>query len=196
MRSLIRLLDRLLQRFYGVFEFTDDPECLFRLSVTHLSRPLLLGNQTITAGAEVLILHFWNERMPQLTKKGTTLAEAVRGQRQIIRSLQAVAAEIQRDSRLANVQAVGGVTALITTTGTTGTEKLFKHLGLTIVPYHNPLGRFGLFWENLYSWLLIWTYNEASLRRRPFLKLVRTGVWMTAKEFLARYGIENSPAKG
>ena len=196
MKSLFRLLDRLLQRIYGVFEFTDDPECLFRLSVTHLSRPLLLGDQTIPAGAEVLILHFWNERMPQLSKKGTTLAEGVQSQRQIIRSLRAVAAEIQRNSRLANVQAVGGVTALITTTGTTGTEKLYKHLGFTIVPYHNPLGRFGLFWENLYSWLLIWTYNEASLRRRPFLNLVRTGEWMTVKKFLARYATENDPKKG
>ena len=196
MKRMFRLLDRLLQRIYGVFEFTDDPECLFRLSVTQLSRPLLLDDRTISAGAEVLILHFWNERMPQLSKKGSTLAEGVQSQRQIIRSLRAVAVEIQRSSRLANVQAVGGVTALITTNGPTGTEKLFRHLGFTIVPYHNPLGRFGLFWENLYSWLLIWTYNEAGLRRRPLLNLVRTGEWMTVQKFLARYAVQNDPAQG
>ncbi len=195
MKALLRAFDRLLARLYGVYEFTDDPDCLFCLSIPHLSRPLCLDGQTVPVGAEVLIIHFWNERLPRLTREGATLAQAVYFQRQIIKSLQAVAAEIQCDPRLAGVQAVGGVTALTTTAGN-GTTRLFRRLGFTVTPYHNRLGRFGLFWENLYSWLLMWAYNEVSLRHRPLSRLARSNVWMPIGEYLARYARVNEPASG
>ncbi len=194
MRAMLRAFDRWLARLYGVYEFTDDPDCLFRLSVSHLSRPLPLDDRMIPAGEEVLIIHFWNERLPSLSREGATVAQAVRAQRQIVKSLQAVAAEIQRDPHLARVQAVGGVTALTTTAGSNGTAKLFRRLGFTIAPYSNRLGRFGLFWENLYSWLLMWAYNEASLRHRPLFQLVRSNVWMSVEKYLGRYAIVNEPA--
>ncbi len=196
MKALLRAFDRLLARLYGVYEFTCDPDCLFLLSVTHLSQPLLLDDQPVPAGAEVLIIHFWNDRLPRLPREGATLALAVRAQRQIIKSLQAVAAEIQRDPRLAGVRAVGGVTALTTEADSDGTTKLFRRLGFTVTPYHNRLGRFGLFWENLYSWLLMWAYNEASLRHRPLFHLARSNVWMPVEKYLARYAVVNEPASG
>lgn len=194
MRALLHAFDRLLARLYGVYEFTDDPDCLFRLSVTHLSRPLPLNGQTIAAGAEVLIIHFWNERLPQIPKEGATFAQAVRFQRQIIKSLQAVAAEIQHDPHLARVQAVGGVTALTTQDESNSAARLFRRLGFTVLPYHNRLGRFGLFWENLYSWLLMWAYNETSLRHRPLFQLVRSNVWMPIEKYQARYAVETETA--
>jgi hypothetical protein len=65
---------------------------------------------------------------------------------------------------------------------------MMRHLGFTILPYQRPLGRFGEFWENLFSWWLMWTYNKVSLQSREFLHLQRTEIWMTAKKFILRYG--------
>ncbi len=187
MKALLRAFDRMLARLYGVYEFTDDPDCLFHLSITRLSQPLALDGQTVPAGAEALIIHFWNEHLPRLPREGATLAQAARFQHQIVKSLQAVAAEIRRDPQLARVQAVGGVSALTTTAGPNGTTRLLRRLGFTITPYHNRLGRFGLFWENLYSWLLMWAYNEASLRHRPLSRLARSNVWMPVEKYLILY---------
>jgi hypothetical protein len=104
-----------------------------------------------------------------------------------------VAAEIQHDPHLAGVKAVGGVTALTTNDESNSAARLFRRLGFTILPYHNRLGCFGLFWENLYSWLLMWTYNEASLRHRPLFQLVRSNVWMPIEQYQARYAVEKEP---
>ncbi len=196
MKALLRAFDRMLARLYGVYEFTDDPDCLFHLSIIRLSQPLSLDGQTVPAGAEALIIHFWNEHLPRLPREGATLAQAARFQHQIVKSLQAVAVEIQRDPRLARVQAVGGVSALTTTTGPNGTTRLFRRLGFTISPCHNRLGRFGVFWENLYSWLLMWAYNEASLRHRPLHQIARSNVWMPTAKYLARYSVVNGPVSG
>jgi hypothetical protein len=57
-----------------------------------------------------------------------------------------------------------------------------------VLPYHRPLGKFGEFWENFFSWWLMWTYNDASLHSREFWRLQRTEIWMTADEFIRRYG--------
>ena len=65
---------------------------------------------------------------------------------------------------------------------------MMQHLGFVVLPYHNPLGRFGLFWENFFSWWLMWAYNETSLHSRHFLKLQSTEIWITINEFLHRYG--------
>ncbi len=64
---------------------------------------------------------------------------------------------------------------------------MMRHLGFTVVPFHRPLGRFGEFWENFFSWGLLYTYNAGSLRSREFLRLQRTELWMLADDFIRRY---------
>ena len=65
---------------------------------------------------------------------------------------------------------------------------MMQHLGFVVLPYHNPLGRFGVFWENIFSCWLMLAYNETSLHSRHFLKLQRTEIWIIINEFLQRYG--------
>ncbi len=67
-------------------------------------------------------------------------------------------------------------------------RRLLQRLGFTILPYHGSTGSFGEFWENFYTWLLIWTYNPASLRSHPLLGLQRNELWTTKARFLQRFG--------
>ncbi len=187
MRTIIRLFDRFLRWTQGIFEICDEPACVFRLRVGRAPHPLQLPGSEVPAGSKVLELHLWNERAPPIPAEGPDLALGLLGARMLISSCRAAAREIQHNPRLAGVQAVGGVTVLFAAGDGSGAEKLFTRLGFSIFPYRNPLGRFGEFWENLYTWALMWTFNAASLRRRRLLQLRRTEMWMPAAEFLRRY---------
>jgi hypothetical protein len=153
-----------------------------------MARPLRLAEGEIRRGEPVLLLHFWNEHMPSMPVAGPDLLWARHTSRLLIRSFQLVALRMQQDYQLAGVRAVGGVTVLIPTMSANGDGQLLQRLGFVASQYQNPLGRFGEFWENCYSWLLMWAYNPSSLRNRSLFTLRRCEVWMAAETFLQRYG--------
>lgn len=203
-RRWIVAFDRCLCRRMGLRELSDDPRCLFRGRVLEAAYPLLAadGRQTpsgipselssefsseIPAGAPVLELHLTGERIPPLPADGPDVAWAVRGQRLLRRSCRQVALRLADDPELRDVRAVGGATLLFTSEHGPG-KALFPRLGFTASPYRSPLGRFGEFWENVYTWLLMWAYNPTSLKHRRLLGSRRTEVWMTRERFLGRHG--------
>lgn len=193
MRRIIRGLDVVIRRLKGVYEFSAETNCLLRLRLTSASHELRLPDVEIPAGSSVLELHLWNERVPPMPEKGPDLAWALKVQRMSIASFQAVAAHIRNDRQLANVKAIGGPTAMLTPGDPSGGESLMRRLGFVIFPYVNPLGRFGEFWENLYTWMLIWTFNAPSARHRQVLRMRRSEIWMSVEEFLRRYGPSHQP---
>ncbi len=188
MKQLIRGFDRFLRWALGVFEFCAEDECLLRVRRTTLSRPLTLGRQTYAAGTAVIELHLWNEHLPPLPAAGPDLAWATQTRRRLLKSFRTLARQISHDPRLADAVLVGGVTVLPLAGAHAGGVKLFQHLGFTILPYHNPLGRFGEFWENLYTWGVMWAFNEPTLVGRALLGLHRSEIWMTVEELLQHYG--------
>ena len=188
MRAAVRLIDFLLRTSQGIYEFTDDPECILRIQLKRATHEVNIGNERILKGEPVLAVHAWNERMPKLPFEGATLEWALHLRRQVIHSYRQVAQVMQADNQYSQVRAVCGESALFSFSGHTGGTRLMQHLGFTVLPYHRPFGRFGEFWENLFSWWLMWTYNYASLNSREFLHLQRTEIWITAQEFMRRYG--------
>ena len=187
MKRVVRAFDRFLYRCQGVFVFWDHPDCMFRAQLTQARREIGLPGAVIPAGAEVLGLHFWNEHMPQIAPEGPTLAQAVRARRMILSTFRALAREMHRDPRMEGIQALGGATVLFAAGDGSGGDRLFTRLGFTVFPCRSPLGRFGQFWENVYTWSLMWAYNAVSLRQRKLLALERTESWITARDFLQRY---------
>jgi hypothetical protein len=185
-RFLIRLLDAWLCRIYGVFEFYDAPDCILRLQVVRVKRTIRLPDLELQTGKPVLLLHLWNEKMQRFPSTGPDLAWAKVMERAFIESLKKAARYLSQDPRLVEVQAIGGVTILFPSQP--GDGSLMKRLGFTLLPYSSPLGRFGEFWENFYSWLLIWTYNPASLPSHRLMRLRRTEFWISKEEFLRRFG--------
>ena len=63
-----------------------------------------------------------------------------------------------------------------------------QRLGFAVRPHHSALGRFGEFWENFYTWWVMWTYNPRSLDGRRLIRLERMEIWIQAENFLRRYG--------
>lgn len=192
MRALIRRFDGYLRRAHGVFEFSDDPNCLWRLRFAQLPHAVALPDGDIPAGALMLELHLWNEHVPPMLSAGPDPAWAIHSTRMLIDSTRAVARLVRCDPRFAGVRAIGAVTMLFSAGDRSGGEKLMRRLGFALFPYQSPLGRFGEFWENLYTWWLMWAYNASSLRRRHLLRLRRTEMWMSANEFVRRYDCESA----
>jgi len=188
MRAVIRLIDRMLCLTGGIFEFSQAPEIILRLQLRTAPHAVNLGSMFITRGDSVLALHLWNERMPGLPVAGADFEWAVRLRRCFIRSLIEVAKLLQGNPRYANAHAIYGDSALLSVSDHTGGMQMLQRLGFTVLPYRRPLGRFGLFWENLLSWGVMWTYNHPSLRTRQFWRLQRTELWMTRADFLRRFG--------
>lgn len=193
MRALIRGFDAFVIRVSHVFEFCDDRDCLLRLQLAQAPHAIPLPGGKIPAGAPVLVLHFWNEHMPAIPASGPDLAWGKRTARLFLHSLRAAAGFLQSQPDLEAVQAIGGVTVLLIPGDPQGGGTLARRFGFTVLPYHNPLGRFGEFWENLYTWALIWTYNPASLKYHRLFQIRRSEIWMSRGEFLRHYGCLEPP---
>ena len=189
MRAIIRRFDGLLRRAEGVFEFCDQADCILRLQMTRAAHAVPLPDSSLVRkGDPVLIIHLWNERMPPIPPDGPDLAWAARFRRLLIESYRLVARWLAAQPGLGRVRAVGGVTVLLYGGETQSALRLVERLGFQVMPYHNPLGRLAEFWENLYTWAIMWTFNIVSLRHRRLLRIRRAQIWMSTAEFMRRYG--------
>lgn len=194
MKRIIRLVDRTLARTMHLWAYWDDPQAMFRIRVIPAPHDLHLSDSFVPKGAKVLELHFWNEHSPSFSAKGPDLAWAMKAYRMIRPSFRMLFRELQTNPDLEGIQALGGSTVLVTAGGESGSEKLFHRMGLELFPYRGSMGRFGKFWDNLYSWLLMWAYNDFSVRQRDMLDLQRSDVWISTAKFLRLHGEDQGEA--
>ncbi|MEJ5239581.1 MAG: hypothetical protein WHS87_00070 [Anaerolineales bacterium] len=185
LRRLIRSFDTWLSRRLQVYPFSDAEGIILRIQRGKAPYDLHLPDGRIPRGAPVLLLHLWNERLP-VPPEGHTLAWATIFRRQIRNSLCALAQHLQQTRDFSDILALGGSTAHLTLEHPAA-EKLLLHLGFSIFPYSSPVGRFGEFWENFYTWWLIWAYNPESASRHPMWKLRRVSFWIERRAFIERY---------
>ena len=132
MRFIIRAIDWILRKCNGVFEFCDDPDCLFRVSVGVAKHPLHLPDGDIPAGTKVLEVHFWNEHMPPMSSNGSVIGPAIKLRRKVASSAQRMAEAVENDPRLAGVKALGGVTPLFIPGDNSAAEGIFRRLGFSV----------------------------------------------------------------
>ena len=186
LRSIIRAIDRSLRKHKQIFEFCDHPDCVFRVSISHVPAPLLLRDGEVPAGSKVLELHFWNEHIPPVPRQGIGIAWAVKFRRRVATSARLLADSIRTDPRLTGVQAVGGVTPLFTPGDGSAAEGIFLRLGFEVTQHQNPRGRFMEFWDEVYGWLLMWAFSNGN--QPQFRGLRRSDFWMSTEEYVGRYG--------
>jgi hypothetical protein len=100
-------LDRWLQHYLGVHEYTTDPRCLFRIQRANARVNLALSDGTrIRAGEPILNLHFWNEHVPPMGDQGATVAWARQVSRAIAVSLKGLTEHLSARPDLGDIVAL------------------------------------------------------------------------------------------
>jgi len=188
LRVVIRRFDNWLSRIEGVEPFIDDPQCILRIQIIQLDQDISFPDQTIHTGSKALSIHFWNEHMPIIPDEGADLSYGLKFQRLIVYSMKLIAKHIQSNLSFDDIKAFGGITTFVSRDEADGGRKSFEHMGFTIFPYQRTVGAFGEFWENFYTWWVMWTYNPVSARYRKMLEMQRTEFWMTREKFLGKFG--------
>jgi hypothetical protein len=190
-RAMVLGLDLLLQRQAQVQEFTQDEECILRIGLTTYGKDFALSDGTkVRAGEMICELHLWNEHIPPIPLEGPDLRWGVRFYRLAVKSLRSLAAYIGAEERQ-DIVALGGQMAFLEKEDSPVLVTVTARLGFDLVNLTAEGGRwrrFTHFWENLYSWAMMWTFNPGSLRGKRFLRLQRYRLWMSRRTLLERYG--------
>ena len=109
MRRLVKAIDARLRRRQGIVPYSNDPECLLRISSGRADADRTLSDGTqIRRGDPICIIHFWNEHMPQIPPKGADIAWALQFRRQLRHSFRLLAQHLQEAPAAERVQAITG----------------------------------------------------------------------------------------
>ena len=189
-RGFVQSIDFLLRRAQGVREFSQREGCILRLSLGRAGMGQALSDGTvIRAGDPVGQIHLWNERLPLMGRAGADLAWARAFRFQFARSLEELAAYVAHEPSLAEVKAVYGEMAF-TLADLEMARRFAQQMGFDFLERPGAAsarGRWAQFWDNLYTLMLIWTYNPASLRGKALGQLRRYQLWISREKLLAHY---------
>jgi ceramide glucosyltransferase len=188
--ALIARLDRHLRARQNIFEYTEDPSCIFRARIGELAHHLQLQDGTqLAPGERVLELHFWNEHLPPL-KSGDhpDLLWAVSARRQLLQSLVILARFLESRPDLNDIRAIGG-SSLLGAQNIAQSMRLVTRIGFEFQddpPERGLRGRLHHLGEILLTRLLIRAFNPGA--RKPSLASnQQTRVWMSRRVLMRRY---------
>jgi hypothetical protein len=164
-------LDRWLRRRQGVFEYAATRDCFFRIERGPADRHLRLRDgTTIAPGDPMLILHLWNENMPEIGEEGPTVAWARRFQRGVDSSLRELAAFLKQRSDLNGISALRIRFALGGAERNRQVTRILTRYGFEEVPggEDEPARFFRRVGENILILLLILAANPNAARASLF----------------------------
>ena len=162
---------------------------MLRLQRTYARHRFQSGSFIVEKGDPILGLHIWNSRIPALPRSGPDLGWATQTLHKFKYSLHLAAGEVKKNPIYQDVCAVYGATALFSPQkGASGIHPM-QRLGFYVQPFKNMLGSWGEFFENAFSYGIMWTYNPSSVRDKRIGDLQRTELWMPAQDFLQRYSL-------
>jgi hypothetical protein len=184
---LLHRFDRMLRRRQGIFEFTDDPHCVFRLALVPAGRALTLSDgAAIGPGDRVAEIHYWNEHMPQIPDAGHDAAWASQFHRRVAYSLGLIAELLARDPRFADVAALFGAPPFAAAAGASSTAQISRRLGFDVLDEPPAANRVHRWLDSFLIWNLMRIYNPVSARGRGVAHN-RVHIWMSRRTLLARY---------
>ncbi len=183
----VRRVDALMRRRLGIVEFCDDPECVFRISRRAAPRPIALpSGASIRAGAPIIEVHLWNERMPPIPPGGGTAAWGNLFKRRLRNSLALLARYIEREPSCRDVAAITALPVYPARLGPAALTRLCEHLGWEVAPPPERRGAVPAWLDSVLIWLLIRVFNPEGARGRG-LAHGHIEVWMTRSRLLDRY---------
>lgn len=186
--ALVGNVDAMLRRRQGVYEFTDDPDCLLRVGLRRAPATVRLADgQVIAAGSPIGVLHFWNEHLPPFPPAGPDIRWATRIEHRFGRSMRLLAAHVEGHPAWAEVRALHGSVALSGGLRPAQMRRVASHYGFEIAePDLAGLAALHAFGENFLLWAFARAFNPAALQRQPFRR-PRTELWMSRETLRARF---------
>lgn len=188
----IACADRMLRSYYGIYEFTDDRDCVLRVGLGRARASVSLSDGTeVQLGDLVGTLHFWNEHLPRYSARGPDLGWACTVRDRVKHSLRAFSEYVEGEPAWQDVRAIRAETALPARLGAHQIMRVFRRYGFERVPPDfSLLARLHGFGECFVFWGLTRAFNPAALRRQPFLR-DRHELWVSRAALRRRYSRPN-----
>jgi hypothetical protein len=168
----------------AVFEYSQNPACIFRLDITRAPRDLTLRDGTaIHAGDRMARLHFWNEQIPAIPADGATIAWARRMKHAIGGSLHELARYLETRTDFDDVAAICGYVPSGTKSQSGQVARIMGYYGFETIPETEPLAvgeRLHRFGENILISMIVLAHNAAALRSNTLAR-VRVPIFMSRR---------------
>jgi hypothetical protein len=184
-------LDSRLRRRHAVFEYTNNPACVFRLDITRARRALMLRDGTrVGAGERIGRLHFWNEQIPPVPEVGPTIGWARQMQRAMAASLRELARYLATRPDLGDIAVIGAEVPSGTKTQSEQLARIMARYGFEAVvdPEHPPLReRLHRFGENILISMVVLARNPGALRADTLAR-TRLPIYLSRRVLEAEFG--------
>jgi len=190
-RRLIRGIEARLRRGRGIVEFDDSPECLLRIAAGHADRAAILADGTrLQSGDAIVEIHLWNDHIAPIPARGPEFRWAVRTRRQFERSLRLLADHLDATPEFDDAVALVMKPAFAGRQLDRSIRRIVEKHGFDGVPAGAHAGATNAahrFLDNLWLFLLAWTFNRQSLRGRPF-RQIRQEFWVSRARLRTLFG--------
>jgi hypothetical protein len=196
-RRIVFGLDDRLRRLEGIYAFSQDPNCVLRISRSVSRRKQVLADGSlIRVGDPLIELHWWNEHIARLAATGSSLQWGLQFYRHTYHSLLALARYLEQSPELREIVALHGATTFPDETSYQHHANAFRRLGFELVVLPPPGGAGEQVMHSLrrfHVWALTWASNPASLRRKCPCAIVRCDLWISRQTLLERCAAPGAP---
>jgi hypothetical protein len=188
--ELVFTLDRRLRQGQGVFEYTANPACVFRLQISRCDRDRVLRDGTrLRAGQRFVQLHYWTEQTPAIPRGGPTIAWG----RELHRGIQISLAELARYLRsrpdLDDIEVIFGDVPSGAREQFGQIGRIMAHYGFEVIPESNSLTlvqRLRRLGENILISLIVFARHGAL--HRNTLRRVRVPIYLSRRALEKHFG--------
>jgi hypothetical protein len=192
-RRAVLGLDRWLQHYLGVHEYTTDSSCLFRIQRAKAQANVALSDGTkIRVGEPILNLHLWNEHVPPIGDQGATVAWARQLSRAIAISLNELAEHLSARPDLRDIVALRADMRLGTADRSEQLARISARYGFAIAlsGEGSGSGRLHDVGESALIFMLVLVTNPASLRFNT-LRRDHKVVYLSRVALERKYGLRD-----
>lgn len=185
-------LDERLRRSQAVFEYTNDPTCVFRLDIARAGHSIALRNGIrLRAGQRIARLHLWNEQIPLVPENGPTIGWARQMQRAMRTSLRELARFLAGRPDLRDVTMVAADVPSGTADQREQLARIMARFGFeaVIAPEHLPIReRLRRLGENILISLIVFVHNARALRSDTLMR-VRLPIYLSRQKLEKEFGV-------
>jgi hypothetical protein len=187
-QQAVYAVDRLVRKRVGIYEYSTDDRCLFRVHRDHADHSLALQDGTrIQRGDPILKLHIWNEHMPCMGNRGPSVAWGRRVSRGIDLSLKELASYLQRESALNDVKVICADMCLGTAEQRLQLARIVGRYGFEAA--RHGVGRPGVIYgicQKIMMFLLVFVTNPSTLRGAILLR-AHQRIFLSRAALVRRY---------